>query len=190
MVMPARNQRGYTTTELMTVVAIIGIITAIATPAIMQLVPQYRMKSASSEITASIRLARQSAMTMRRPWMITFDASGTRYALYMLNSPTASMTTSANWTQMGINGRPLPAGTPHGWRKFPAMTMTTSNLNNVDSANGVDVIFLRDGSISSACYSASPASVRLHYDTNLIPFNTFYARVESGGYVYTSQTKE
>ena len=181
------KRNGYSLSELLTVVAIAGLIALVGMPAFLQLMPQYWMRTASSEMAATIRMARQNAMTTRRPWRVTFDATNHRYALSALTVTPA--TTPGNWRPYGSNNRPLPSTSSTWWRNLRNMRLATSGLSDVDSNLGEDLIFQRDGALDPACYAGSPY-IRLHVDSNLVKYNTYYIRVDSAGNVRTDQTKE
>src|SRR5215212_2828311 len=141
-----KRERGYSLSELLTVVAIVGLITLVSLPAIFQLLPQYRVRSATGEIGSVIRMARQNAQSTRRPWRVTFDTTNGRYAMAMLNTPTAALTTPGNWTPVGSNNR--PTSSTNAWRNLKFMTVSSTGFLDVDSSNGIDIIFIRDGSLS------------------------------------------
>ncbi len=186
--MPAtRRRNGYSLSELLTVVAITGMIALVGLPAFMQLMPQYWMRTASSEIAGTLRMARQNAMATRRPWRVTFDVTNNRYSLSALS--TLPTTTPSNWQKYGSNNRPLPTPSSPWWRNLRNARVNTSGFNDVDSNLGADVIFRRDGTLDPACFTDSPY-IRLHMDNNLVKYNTYYIRLESSGNVRTDQTKE
>jgi prepilin-type N-terminal cleavage/methylation domain-containing protein len=183
-----KHQRGYSLPELLTVVAIVGLIALVSVPAIFQLLPQYRMRSVTGELAATLRMTRQNAQSTRRPWRVTFDTTGTRYSIGMLNSPTAAMNVAANWVPIGSNNRPVSAA--NAWRSLRGMIVTAGGFVDVDTTNGPDVIFIRDGSLSPACYSSTTPAIRLHTANNLVRYNTYYMRLNPSGYLATNQTKE
>ena len=59
---PSRNQAGFTVTELMVVVAIVGIIAAIAAPDMAEMVRRQRVKTASFDVFAGLTMARSEAI--------------------------------------------------------------------------------------------------------------------------------
>jgi len=70
-----RNQRGVTFIELMTVVAVIGIVAALAVPTFMGYMPTLRAKSAARDVVSQLRLARSRAVAERRPFGVAFNVN-------------------------------------------------------------------------------------------------------------------
>jgi len=184
-----KRERGYSLPELLTVVAIVGLVALVSIPAIFQLTPQYRVRSVTGEIAAVLRMARQNALSTRRAWRVTFNTTGRRYALHMVRDPTAALSSSTNWVPIGSNNRPTSAG--NVWRTIGTMTVTSSGFNDVDGgSSGIDIIFKHDGQLDTSCYSTANPNVRLHVNNNLVRYNTYYLRVLPSGFVSTDQTKE
>lgn len=197
-----KNVRGYSLAELLTVVAIVGVVTLVSIPAFIQLMPQYRIRSASTELSAALRLTRQDAIGTRRPWRITIDGPGSRYAISMLNAPAADMTVSTNWTKIGDNNRPAPAGAAW-WKSLSSdIQLSTTGFNDIDCANGTDIIFDREGKIvpdhNSTCtaggstdinFSTLP-KIRVYYPSRFVRFNAYYIYGSAGGNLTTDQAKE
>jgi len=67
------NQRGITFIELMTVVAVIGIMSAMAVPSFLSYMPKLRVKSAARDVVSQLRLARSKAVAERRPYGVSFN---------------------------------------------------------------------------------------------------------------------
>lgn len=194
-----KHARGYSLAELLTVVGILGVVTLVSLPALFQLLPQYRIRSASTELSAALRMARQDAISSRRPWRITIDGPGSRYAISMLNSPTADMTVPTNWTRIGENNRPAPSSAVWWKQLSKDIQISTTGFNDIDCANGADIIFLRDGSIApdfnSSCGTAvidftTPPKIRVYYPSRLVRYNAYYIYGSAGGNLTTDQAKE
>jgi len=205
------RERGYSLPEMLTVVAIVGMIAIVGIPAFMVLMPQYRVRSAASELAATVRRTRESALTTRRPWRVTFDSTNNRYTVSELNvalNPTThvELQTAANWTPVDQNNRPT-ASTTFAWTYLPSsIRLSTTNLLDVDCDSGADLIFLLDGSVATDWHSntphctaggaaaltfASPSRIRLHYDSTLVAYNTYYIDAPAAaGYLTTTATKE
>ncbi|HJQ40597.1 MAG TPA: prepilin-type N-terminal cleavage/methylation domain-containing protein [Thermoanaerobaculia bacterium] len=150
-----RSERGFSMSELLVVVAILGLIALISVPALMQLMPQYRIRSAASELAAGMRFIRQKAMTTRIPWKVQLDATGERYAYARFTGTQvtdATLATTANWQYYGRDARTTPASESY-WTRFSAIDLRTDSTNpfkDVNCDGYREVIFLRDGSISTA----------------------------------------
>lgn len=141
--------------ELLVVVAIVGLIALVSLPALMQLMPQYRIRSAASELAAGMRFIRQKAMTTRVPWKVVLDPNGERYAYarFTGNQVTnTTLATDANWQYYGRDARTTPASEGY-WTRFSAVdlrTETTNPFKDLNCDGYREVIFLRDGSIATA----------------------------------------
>jgi type IV fimbrial biogenesis protein FimT len=70
-----KNRRnGFTLLELLMVVLIISIITAMAIPGFGVWLPNYRLKSAARDVFSNFQLAKLSAVKQNRAWAVIFDA--------------------------------------------------------------------------------------------------------------------
>lgn len=68
---PRRAAAGFTLTELMIVVAIMGLIAAIAAPSMADMVRTQRLRTASFDVFAALNLARSEAIKRNGPVTIT-----------------------------------------------------------------------------------------------------------------------
>jgi len=198
-----KNVRGYSLAELLTVVAIVGVVTLVSIPAFIQLMPQYRIRGASTELTAALRMTRQDAIGTRRPWRVTIDGSGKRYAISMLATPGSDMKVSTNWTRIGVNNRPVASGSSPWWKQLSSdIQVSTTGFNDIDCANGADIIFQRDGSIApdhnTGCAAGgttdidftTPPKVRIYFPSRFVKYNAYYIYGSAGGNLTTDQAKE
>jgi type IV fimbrial biogenesis protein FimT len=199
-----KRSSGFSLAELMTVVGMVGVITLVTLPALMQLMPQYRIRSASTDAAAAMRLIRQKAITLRTPCKITFDAANERYSYWMLNTPnvtTAILSNNANWLPLTTDARATATSAQWILTTSVDLRINTSNaFKDVDCPRDalVDLIFLRNGSVSKAptCGGAdvltftTPPSVLFGVDNRLVKFNRYYIALNEAGTVTVTPRKE
>jgi prepilin-type N-terminal cleavage/methylation domain-containing protein len=66
---------GYSFIEVMTVIAIIGIVAGIVLPNVVGWLPRYRLRSGAEEIQSTLQLARLSAIKQNTDATVTFDTT-------------------------------------------------------------------------------------------------------------------
>lgn len=74
--------QGFTLTELIVAVAILGILLGVAIPEIFGLLPGYRIERVSSGIKAQMQSARLQAMAVGEPTHIHFDFENDTYSVW------------------------------------------------------------------------------------------------------------
>ena len=98
------RERGFTITELMIVVAIMGGLTAVATPSISRWLTSIRMESATREVASTLQLARVKAITQNTSIRINFDTAANVYQMQQRNSANLAI-----WNNVD-KAKKLPAG--------------------------------------------------------------------------------
>lgn len=201
--------RGLSLMEITVTVAIVGIVAMVTIPALMQLMPQYRIRSAASETAANIRMIRQQAMAQRTPWRIDFDLAQNRYRYWRLNRPGDDLSVAGNWTLMARNPRWVSTNADESWVQITAVQLQASSSSFQDvvcptnpSSQEFDLIFLRNGSVSDQgkCTLAPPSTplsfspnepeIKFSVDSNLVFYNRYYVSVTENGIVHVRATKE
>ena len=64
-------ENGFTTTELMTVMAIIGVLAALAIPNIAGQMPRYRLNGATRQVMGDLMWARMEAVSQKNEFMVS-----------------------------------------------------------------------------------------------------------------------
>ena len=85
------KQEGHTLMELMVVLAVIGIISALAAPNFLTLNSGVQIHSATEEVASELRLARQLAITHRDRVRITFDFEQQAIVSQLVNGSEATL---------------------------------------------------------------------------------------------------
>ena len=91
------QQQGFTLAEVIMVLAIIGILAAIAIPNFLSWLPNMRLKAAARDLYSSMQKARAEAIKTNRSHAIVFDTANNRYVL--CSSPGAD----DNWSTLADN---------------------------------------------------------------------------------------
>ena len=71
-----RQEQGWSLTELLTVLAIMGVMAVLAGPSYQAVAARVQARSATVEIASELRLARQLAMARRERLRVVFDREG------------------------------------------------------------------------------------------------------------------
>lgn len=76
-----RNSSGFTLAELMIVAGLVGILSAIAVPAIVAEMPRYRLNGASRQVMSDLLAARMQAVSENNEFMVSFDVNNHQYTI-------------------------------------------------------------------------------------------------------------
>ncbi|HXZ26060.1 MAG TPA: GspH/FimT family pseudopilin [Nitrospiria bacterium] len=135
-VLRTTGQRGWSMIELVSVLAVIGLLTSMAWPAFDGLMARLSLRSASMTVIQTLRTARSRAMAEGRAYAVMFDGGGTSY----------QVTGGAE-----IDRVPLPPrvtfGAPADVLGPPSSPTTPPPASGV-TFHQAHVIFLPDGTLS------------------------------------------
>ena len=166
-----KNVSGFSLTELMVVVCMIGILAAIAIPAYSSWLPDYRLRAAVRELYSNLQRAKMGAIKNNSQWRVYFDNSVSPGRYFVLSGP-------------GIDG---VWGTPTtlGGDDVEAITIDLSAFRGVDYGKG-DATTQMDGGAFG-----SPIDYNIDAGVPTPPATNFTSRgtVNLFGYVYLSNAK-
>ncbi len=74
-IMMIRRNRGFTLTEMMIVISVIGLMVAIGTPPVIQFLRHYQAKDAAQTVLGVLRQARSRAIQEKNNFVVSFDTA-------------------------------------------------------------------------------------------------------------------
>lgn len=166
------KQKGFSIPELIVVLLVGAIILVLALPQIMSARRLFRFNGAQRQLSASIRDARQEAMSQRKPVTFRWDNVNKRMITYggafgLLGDPKNIVVTV---TDSGLEPDDFVYGRPTG---VPTSALSdTTNLATL-SSNSVDIVFQPDGSVLDG--SGNPKNTALFFYHDKYRLETAFA---------------
>ncbi len=162
-----KSVSGFTMLEVMFVVCVFGILTAIAIPAILAWVPDYRLKAEARTLYSNLQRAKMGAIRNNTEWRVYFDNSVSPGRYFLLSGD-------------GGDGWDTPA--PLGGTDVVEMTVNLSGQHGVDYGNGAA------GQQITGFGAGDGFGSAIDYATLATDF-TARGTVNLRGYVYLSNSK-
>lgn len=94
----SQSKRGFTLVELLVIVAVIAILSAIATPSWQAFLKRYRLNTAQAEALSIMRQAQYKAKSEKRVWEASFRKSD-RFIQYSVH-PVSDTETNRTWNYL------------------------------------------------------------------------------------------
>jgi len=173
---PKHHQRGYSITELLVVVSLIGALSLVAVPSFMSLMNTNRMSTTIRQFAGDLRGARGRAVSQGRPAKIalTTGATAQSYSLY-------DCTTIDSAGKVTCGGTPVWTKTIDNTTHFESTTFVDADSTaNTD----LDIVFKTDGTLSNA--PSSPEVVIR--SSKSIRYNEADFKMNVAGAVQTTKT--
>jgi type IV fimbrial biogenesis protein FimT len=76
-----KRKNGFTLIELLVVLAIVIIMSAVATPAINRWMESYRVRTAARQLATDMQFARMNAVSQNRTYLVTVNPATNQYAI-------------------------------------------------------------------------------------------------------------
>lgn len=167
------NSKGFSFVELMVVIALVGLLSAIGLPSLLRSLPEKRLKNAARSLYADLQKARLQAVKENAMAFMQFTPADGSYVLYVDEDGDKSLdiTVDRLVMQVGLNDYGAVqygcnATTLNNWRQSPAAvgvpdtTIPTSGVTdnitftNLGVANTED-IYLQDDNVQEVCYAVT-----------------------------------
>lgn len=110
------DKKGFTLTEMMIVIAIMGILTAIAVPNLQTYMAERRLKGAARMVMSDLMNARMLAVTLNRNVQVAFPTSASASYTYDAagTAATRNIKTDFGYPDVTVSGNNNPTFTPTG----------------------------------------------------------------------------
>lgn len=171
------NEKGFTLTELIMVVAILGIIATIGTTGLLRSLPPMRLKSAARDIFSTMMQAKAEAVRRGENVTVLFDPANNTHLMFLDRQPNITAATDNN-EAVDANEIVLIAATP-----LPPRVTFDPNLvvNGTPHADGVSFV--------NNALVFSPRGIPLHAVTGGLGGGTVGLRaVDSSGATLRQRT--
>lgn len=124
-----QQQAGFSLPEVLIVIAIIGILAAIAFPSFLHWLPNIRLKAAARDLYSNMQQAKIQAIKQNKDWAIVFDTTTDKY--YVCSDPGTDVdwaTVVGNAIEETVNLGDYKSGVTFGsGSSTPANTVTYTN---------------------------------------------------------------
>jgi prepilin-type N-terminal cleavage/methylation domain-containing protein len=185
---PNQHQRGYSLTELLVVISLIGVLSLVVVPSFMSLMNTNRMAATTRQFATDVRSARGRAVSSGRPTKISFVPASAPCTV--AEPPCSARSYSLfDCTAIDATGKVSCTATPVWTHAIDntAYFDTSTNFTDVDTTanSDVDIVFQTNGTLPSSAPAAPIVVVR---SGKKIRFNEADFRVNVAGTVSTTKT--
>jgi len=148
---PQKREAGYSLPELLTVVAIIGVLALVTVPSFINFFQSNKVKATMRNFTTDVRKMRALAISQNLETKLSYatGANARTYTLYVGNSAMGAPA-AQTWTRLDQTNPKLGVGTKSldTIVNFPANSGSTpQTFDDIDNSGDLDVVFYPDGRV-------------------------------------------
>ena len=142
----SRAQAGYTLTELMIVVSIIGIMAAISIPSFIKIMPRFKLNNNVMILSNEIALARVRAISKSTDFRVVFDLADDSYTAYRFTAGAwqslgaTKMSGSDLFSAAGFNVAQTLIASANGQVNVPLNSQAVIEVRTPDGVNRKQIV--------------------------------------------------
>lgn len=185
MHLPMDRERGYSLAELLTVVAIVGIMSLVLVPQFVSYQQTAKLKGGLRTFSSDIRNCRQVAISRYVQVRIELTSSR-RYTFTYRTSP------SGTWNAFPVSvltspGMPIATAGGPSYRDLPEpVTILSNTFGDLDANSKSDILFNIDGTITNPDPSIIGGTVTLKTPWTKLPADRMIINVTGSGGITTT----
>jgi prepilin-type N-terminal cleavage/methylation domain-containing protein len=138
-----RKKAGFTLTELVIVIAVLGLLTAVGVPSFFSWLPKYRLRSAARDLYSNLHLAKMMAIKTNQKCRVNYQLNPDRYTVSLLNKTVRLKDYGSGVKFDGPNNKTFAVGT------ITFNSRGTSNAGYAYLSNSGNTDYYRVGPLTS-----------------------------------------
>ena len=143
-----KNRKGFTLTEVVVALSILGIMTAISIPSYLSWLPRHRLQTSARQIYDDLNLAKIRAVKENTYACITFDVANDNYTVFLDPDGTSSLTPGDTTIKGNVTLENRVDITAANICRFNNRGMSTTGAPQISLTNPTNIIMRIDVTIA------------------------------------------